>query len=141
MPMWWSRLLCRMVSLPSVDAVFADAEVLADLDALPGGDGAGSGCPSRGGSLPVDAAVRALVVVVVGEGVQLGLQLGDGGRGGLPGEPVLQALMQSLHLAAGHRMVGLGVGQGDAEGDGFAFQGDPAVAAVGAGGDRAVVSE
>ncbi len=57
----------------AVDAVFADAEVLADLDALSGGDGAGSGCPGGGWCAAVDAAVRAVVVVVLGEGVELGL--------------------------------------------------------------------
>jgi hypothetical protein len=62
----------------AVDAVFADAEVLADLDALSGGDGAWSGGPGRGWGLPVDGAVWPVVVVVVGEGVELGLEFGDG---------------------------------------------------------------
>jgi hypothetical protein len=43
----------------AVDAVFADAEVLADQDALPGWDGAGSGCPGGVGGASVDAAVWA----------------------------------------------------------------------------------
>jgi hypothetical protein len=55
----------------AVDAVFADAEVVADLDALPGRQGAWPGCPGGGRGLPVDAAVGSGGVVVVGEGVQL----------------------------------------------------------------------
>ena len=103
----------------AVDAVFADAEVFADVDALAGGDGAGAGGPGAGGGAAVDAAVWALLVVVVAELVELGLQGGEGGRGVLAGEPVLQRLMQPFDLAAGLWVVGLGVGQGDAEGNGF----------------------
>jgi hypothetical protein len=57
----------------AVDAVFADAEVFADLDALPDGNCAGLGVPGGGGGPAVDAAVWPVMVVVVGEGVQLGL--------------------------------------------------------------------
>jgi hypothetical protein len=80
----------------AVDAVFADAEVFADLDALSGGDGSGSRGPGGGGGAAADGAVRPVVVVVVGEGVELGLEFGGGGGGGLPGEPVLEGLVQSL---------------------------------------------
>ena len=57
----------------AVDAVFADAEVFADLNALPGRNCAGSGGPCGGRGPAADAAVRLTVVEVVGEGAQLGL--------------------------------------------------------------------
>jgi hypothetical protein len=57
----------------AVDAVFADAEVFADLDALAGGNCAGAGVPGGGRGAAPDTAVGPVVVVVVGEGVQLGL--------------------------------------------------------------------
>ena len=77
----------------AVDAVCADAEVLADLDALSDGDGAGSGCPGGGGGAAADGVVGAVVVVVVGEGVELGLEFDEAGGGGLAGQPVLQGLV------------------------------------------------
>jgi hypothetical protein len=48
----------------AVDAVFADSEVFADLDALPGRDGSGPGVPGGGWGASGDGAVWALVVVV-----------------------------------------------------------------------------
>ena len=125
----------------AVDAVGADAEVFADLDALAGWDGAGPGGPGAAGGAAADAAVRPLVVVVLGEGVELGLQVGEGAGAGLAGEPLLQRLVKPLHLSAGLRVVGPGVTQRNAERDGLAFQGDPAVAAVGAGEHGTVVGE
>jgi hypothetical protein len=52
-------------------------------------------------SLPVSStlSVRAAGVVVVGEGVELGLQLAEGGGPVLAGEPVFQGLVQPLDLA------------------------------------------
>ena len=79
-----------------VHPVPADAEVLADLDALSGGDGVGSGGPGGDGGLPVDAAVGPVVVVVVGEGVQLGLQVSQGGGRLLMDEPVLLGLVEAF---------------------------------------------
>jgi hypothetical protein len=84
-----------------VDAVFADAELFVDADALPAGDGAGSGCPGGLRGAAADRAVWPAGVVVVAEGVELGLQVGDRGRGGLFGEPVLQGLVESLDFPAG----------------------------------------
>ncbi len=100
----------------AVDAVLADAEVFADVCALPGRGGAGPGGPGCGRSLPVDAPVRAFGVVVGGEVVQLGLQLGDGRRWWQAGESLLEGLVQPFDFAAGGRVVGPGVAQRDAEG-------------------------
>ena len=60
---------------------------------------------------------------------------------GLAGEPLLQRLVKPLDLSAGLRVVGPGVTQRNAERGGLAFQGDPAVAAVGAGEHGTVVGE
>jgi hypothetical protein len=49
--------------------------------------------------------------------------------------------VQALDFAGGLWVVGLGVGQRDAEGEEFAFEGDPAAAAVVTGEDRGVVGE
>jgi hypothetical protein len=55
-------------------------------------------------------AVRPLVVVDGGEGVEEGLELADrGGLGGLGAEPVLQRLLEPLHFALGLRVAGLAV--------------------------------
>jgi hypothetical protein len=40
--------------------------------------------------------VGAAVVVLVDEGVELGLQLGDGGRAGLAGEPFVEGLVEAF---------------------------------------------
>jgi hypothetical protein len=53
--------------------------------------------------------VRPLVVVVGGEGVELGLQAGEVSGGGLGGEPFLDGLLEPLDLALGLRVVGLAV--------------------------------
>jgi hypothetical protein len=50
-----------------------------------------------------------VVVVVLGEGVELGLQIGHGAGAVLAGEPFLECLVKAFHLAAGLRVVGLGV--------------------------------
>ena len=89
--MWWSRLLWRRVSLQvGVDAVAADAEVLADADALPRWQCAGPGVPGGGGGAAADGPVRPCGVVVGGELVELGLKFGDGGGGVVAGEPFLR---------------------------------------------------
>jgi hypothetical protein len=89
-----------------VDVVAADPEVLADADALAGGDGPGPGVPGGLGGAAADRPVRPLGVVVGGEGIQLGLQPGEGGGGVLAGEPFLQRLVQPLDLSAGLRLTG-----------------------------------
>ena len=57
-----------------------------------------------------------MVVVVVDEGVEQGLQLGDGGRlVGLGAEPFFQGLLEAFDFALGVWMVGLAVLLGDVE--------------------------
>ena len=61
----------------AVDAVAADPEVFVDEDPLPGRCRLRPGGVGSGRGTAVDAAVWALVVVVGGERVELGLQRGD----------------------------------------------------------------
>src|SRR5215831_6573068 len=90
-PMWWSRLLWRKGELAvGVGAVAADAEVLADADALACWYGAGAGLPGGCWGAAADGPVRPLVVVIAGEAVELGLQPADGGGGVLAGEPFFE---------------------------------------------------
>ena len=49
------------------------------------------------------------MVVEVAEAVELGLQFGQAGGGGLLGEPFLQGLVEAFHLAAGLGVVGAGM--------------------------------
>ena len=76
-----------------VDAVAADPLVRRDGA---GGGGLGSGGVGEGGGGPVEGAVRSVGVVVLGEGVQLGLQVGQGGGGGLAGQPFLQGGVEAF---------------------------------------------
>lgn len=46
------------------------------------------------------------MVVVGGERVELGLQLGEGSCGGLGGQPFLDCLLESFDLALGLRLTG-----------------------------------
>ena len=49
---------------------------------------------------------RAAVVVLVGEGVEQGLQLGQGGGlGGLGAEPLFEGLLEPFDFAAGAGVV------------------------------------
>src|SRR4051794_10329212 len=76
-----------------VDAGAAHPVVLGDLDAAAPRSGLGA-CGVGGRRGPAaDAAVGTLLVVVGGEGVQLGLQLGDAAGAGLPNKPLLQRLV------------------------------------------------
>ena len=59
--------------------------------------------------------VRAAGVVVAGEGVQQGLELGDGDGPGLGCQPFLQGLPEPLDLALRLGMVRLAVLLGDAQ--------------------------
>ena len=70
-------------------------------------------------------------VVVAAEVVELGLELGDGGRAGLVVEPFLQGLVEAFDFPAGLRVVGPGVGEPDPAGVAGELEGDPAAAAVG----------
>ena len=72
--------------------------------------------------------------------VELGLQVVQGGGGGLSGEPALQGLVEAFDLALGLRMAGMAVLLGDAQVGEQVFE---AVAAAGEtrGVDRPVVGE
>ena len=89
-------------------------------------------------------AVRAAVVVLVDEGIEKVLQLGDGGGlDGLGAEPLLQGLLESLDLAAGGGVVGSGVLLDHVEPSEFVLEGVASAAAAGEadGVDHAVVGE
>jgi hypothetical protein len=60
--------------------------------------------------------MRPLVVVVAGEPVELGLQVGDRDGAGLADQPAFQGLVEALHLAAGLGVVGAGVTGSDPQG-------------------------
>jgi hypothetical protein len=66
--------------------------------------------------------VWSAVVVFVGEGVELGLQFGDRGGGGLAGQPFLEGLLESFDFAAGGRVVGGGVDLDDVQAAEFVFE-------------------
>ena len=145
MPMWWSRPSSRRVTRAGVvDAVVADAVVGV------GGRGRrgwlwGGRC-RRWRGWPGAGRERwgRLVVVVVDEGVEQGLELGDGGGlVGLGAQPFLQGLLEPFDLAAGGGVVGAGVLLGDAEAAEFGLEAVAAAAAAGeAGGeDHAVVGQ
>ena len=84
--------------------------------------------------------MRAAVVVFVDEGVELGLQFGDGVGAGLAGEPAFEGLVEAFDLAAGGGVVGGGVDLDDAQVVQFCFQGVAAAFAAGkAGGEHHAV--
>jgi hypothetical protein len=90
-----------------VDAVGADAVVAGGGLAGGGGLGPGGVDGGRGGAVG-QGPVGAVVVVVAGEGVQQGLELGQvGGLAGPGGEPFLQGLPEPLDLALGLGWLGL----------------------------------
>jgi hypothetical protein len=95
----------------------------AQVDGAVGADGQGvdggvvlagqvAGAAVGGGGVPgglgggLDRGVVAAGVVVVAVGVQQGLQLVQGGGGGLGGEPALEGLVVAFDLAAGLRLTG-----------------------------------
>ena len=97
----------------------------------------------RGGAVG-QAAVRSAGVVVGDEGVEQGLQLGDGGGlVGLGSEPVLHRLLDAFDFAAGGGVVGPAVLLLDVELSEFCFEAVAAASAAGeAGGeDHAVVGQ
>ncbi len=71
--------------------------------------------PGFGGDLSCERAVRAVVVVVVGEGVELVLQFGERGGCVVDGEVALDDLVEWLHLAAGLGVIRTWVAGGDAQ--------------------------
>jgi hypothetical protein len=103
-----------------IDSVLADSDVV-------GGDGlvlgscflAGLVCVVEGG---VFGAVGSGVVVVVGEPVDLGLELSDGFWGWLAGEMFFEGLVESFDFPAGLGVVGAGVFGFDAEGEECGFE-------------------
>jgi hypothetical protein len=119
-----------------VDPVGPDSVVGADDGT--GRYGLGSGGVGVGGGAAVQGTVRPDGVVVGAEAVQLALQLGDRGGGGLGGEPLLQGLMEALDLAASLGVVGAGVGDPDAAEAALHFEGNPALASWFGGEDGAV---
>ena len=95
-----------------VDVVVADA-------VLGAGCGGGCGFGELGvdvcGHCACDAAVGSVVVVGVGEVVELVLELVDGVGAGLGGEPFFEGLLESFDFAAGGGVVWSGVFLFDAE--------------------------
>ena len=90
-----------------VDAVAAYS--LVAVEALPGGDLGACGVDGGRGGFVGQGAVRAAVVVFVDEGVELGLEFGDGGGLGLTDEPLLEGLVEAFDLSARGGVVGGGV--------------------------------
>jgi len=89
------------------DAVGADAVV--GVGAAVAGGCLGAGRVGGGGrGVAGQGLVRALVVVVAGEGVEEGLELGEvGGLGALGGEPLLEGLLESFDFALSLGWLGL----------------------------------
>lgn len=88
-----------------VDAVGADSGVGvggAGFDVA--GAGFGQGGVGGGRGAAVQGAVRAAGVVDLAEGVQLGLEVGDGPGWVLGGEPAFEGLVPAFDLPAGLRV-------------------------------------
>ncbi len=78
-----------------------------------------------------------MAVVDLDEGVELGLQCGDGGGAGLAGEPFFESLVEALDFAAGGGVARGGVDLNDAEAVQFVLKVVAAAFAAGeAGGVR-----
>src|SRR4029453_16042497 len=90
-----------------VDAVAADAVVPGQAGS--GGVGLGPGRVGLRGGGTVERAVGSDGVVVAAEPVELALERGEGGSGGLRGQPFLLGLVEAFDLPAGQRVVGAGV--------------------------------
>jgi hypothetical protein len=113
--MWWSFPLWRRVTRPvlsmrSVRTVVGVGGAVAWGGLRPGGVSvAGVARPGR-------ERCGTLGVLDVGEGVQQGLELGEGGGlARLGAEPVLHGVLESFGFALGLGMVRLAVLLGDAE--------------------------
>src|SRR6266508_2182789 len=72
------------------------------------GTAAGLGVVALGGDAAADALVGAVPVVAVAEGVELGLELGEGAGGVEGGEVFLEGLVEAFELPAGLGVVGAG---------------------------------
>ena len=115
MPRWCSRLPWRRVSLPNLSTVSWRMRRCA-LGWLRG-VGFGSGVVGVvGGGVAGVGAVGPLGVVDGGEGVEQGLQLGQGGWSWSGGEPAFEGLVEAFDFALGLWVVGLAVFLGDAQG-------------------------
>ena len=88
-----------------VDFVLADPLVRGPVGEL-SGCGLDAGVEGRSGCLSIECSVGTDVVVVVDEGVELGLQLHQVARRGLFGQELLHGLVEPLDLAAGLGVVG-----------------------------------
>jgi hypothetical protein len=87
--------------------------------------------------------VGAAVVVFVGEGIEVGLEVGEGLGGGLLDEPAFEGLLEAFDFPAGGGMVGAGVLVGDPEVGQGGLEGVAAAAPAGeaAGVDEGVVGQ
>ena len=107
MPMWCSFSSILRLNRPGVD--FVGAHPGFAVSACSGGAGRacfGSGLVGDGGGCPVrQGPVWALVVVVVDEFVDLGLQLRNGSRSRLGGEPFRHGLLEAFNFPARGRVV------------------------------------
>lgn len=83
------------------------------------------------------------MVVFVGEGVELGLELGEGGGFGLFLQPAFEGLVEAFDFPAGGGVVGGGVDLADLQAAEFGFEAVASAAAAGqpGGEDHAVVGE
>ncbi|MDR6867349.1 hypothetical protein J2Y69_001950 [Microbacterium resistens] len=93
-----------------------------------------------GGCSAIESAVRAALVVVLAEGVELLLQLGVRVGAGSGGEPAFQGLVEAFDLSLGLRVVGGAVLLSDVQCGEDVFEG-VAAAAVAGGVDASVVGE
>ena len=84
--------------------------------------GFGTGSERLGGGASPDGSVGTGGVVVVGEVVELCLQVVGGAGGGLFLEPLLEGLVEAFDLAAGLGVIGPGVFGFDAQGEEFEFE-------------------
>jgi hypothetical protein len=117
-----------------VDAVGADAVVGVEPRCRVGFE---SGVvDDRWGGAVWQRAVGPAVVVFVGEGIELGLQFGDGGGAGLAGEPFFECLMEAFNFPAGGGVVGGGVDLLYAQAVQFGFEAVAAAFAAGESGGK-----
>ena len=106
-----------------IDAVLADAIVGGPVEGLR--PGLELGVEDRQWRLTAESAVWATLVVVLPEGVELGLENGQRAGGSLPGEKQLEGLVEALDLAAGLGVVRGGVLDRDAQALELQLEGRP----------------
>ena len=96
----------------AVDDVVSDSPVAADGAV---GSDFGGCVVTLVGCFPSEGSVWSLTVVVVAEGVDLGLELLEGVDGGLFGEPFFEGLLEAFNFPLALGMVGSTVFLGDGE--------------------------